>query len=125
MIILSVVVILGLGTYFILELGRPNKADPKSSITQSQDKIISHAGSSNGGSSSGGSSSKSSSRNSKSNPHSHPASKDSVTSNPSLGAKMGSGGDEPDPNDEEDNGEKRDKKLKKDLSTTGASTEDD
>ena len=121
-IILSIVTLLGLGTFYLLDL-KP-QADPKSSITQSHDKIISHADSSKKeGSSSGSSSSKSSNGNSKPNQPSLPAGKGVISSNPGLvGGKMGSGGDEPDPNDDDDDGDKRDKKLKKGLSTSGGST---
>lgn len=98
------VTILGLGTYYLLDL-RP-QAEPKSNITQSHDKIISHADSSKkDGSNSGSSSSKSSNGNSKPNPTSQPASKGVISSNPGLiGGKMGSGDGEPPNDDDDDNG---------------------
>jgi hypothetical protein len=120
MIFVSVLAILGFGTYYLLNLTK--ETDVKSSIGQSHDKIISHADSSKkDGSNSGSSSSKSSTSNSKPNTKSIPASKGVISSNPGLTGKTGSGGDSPDPNDE-DNGDKRDKQLKKASSTSGGST---
>jgi hypothetical protein len=103
-LILSVVTIVGLGTYYLIDL-KP-QSDPKSNITQSHDKIISHADSSKkDGSNSGSSSSKSSNGNSKPNQASLPADKNIISSNPSLiGGKMGSGDGEPPNDDDEDNG---------------------
>jgi hypothetical protein len=120
-ILITAVALVGLGTYYLLNIN--SEVDVKSSISQSHDKIISHADSSKkDGSNSGSSSSKSSNSNSKPNPKSPPASKGVISSNPGL---TGKSGDEPDPNDEEDDGDKRDRKLKRASSTSGGSTEED
>jgi hypothetical protein len=122
-ILVAVIAIVGFGTFYLLNSGK--EADIKGSISQSHDKIISHADSSKkDGSNTGSSSSKSSNSNSKPNSKSLPAAKGVISSNPGLTGKIGGSGDEPDPNDEDD-GDKRDRKLKKASSTSGGSTEED
>lgn len=119
-IIVALIAVVGFGTFYLLNTEK--EIDIKSSINQSHGKIIENADSSKkDGSNSGSSSSKTSSTNDKPNTKSLPASKNgAITSNPGL---MGKGGDEPDPNDE-DNGDKRDKKLRG-GSTSGGSTDED
>lgn len=120
LIIVVALAVIGCGSYYLFNMGK--EIDVKSSISQSHDKIISHADSSKkDGSNSGSASSKSSTSNNKPNAKSMPASKGVISSNPGLTGKSGSSGDEPDPNDEDD-GDKRDKKLKKGSSTSGGST---
>lgn len=121
-LIISLIALAGFTAYYVLNAQGSN--DAKNGITQAHDKIISHADSSKKeGSNSGSSSSKSSTSNNKQNSKTAPASKDMISSNPGLLGKN-NGGDEPDPN-EEDDGDKRDKKLKKTGSMTGSSTEED
>ena len=120
-IIVAVIAIVGFGTFYLLNTEK--EIDIKSTINQSHGKIIQNADSSKKeGSNSGSSSSKSSTTNDKPNTRSAPVGKDSIRPVPGF---TGKGGDEPDPNDDEDNGEKRDKKLKRPSSTSGGSTEED
>jgi hypothetical protein len=122
-LIISVISLACFAGYYVFNAH--NSADAKNAITQTHDKIITHADSSKKeGSNSGSSSSKSSASNNKQNAKTAPASKDMISSNPGLLGKN-NGGDEPDPNDDEDNGDKREKKLKKSGSMTGSSTEED
>lgn len=102
LIIVVALTVIGCGSYYLFNLGK--EIDVKSSISQSHDKIISHADSSKkDGSNSGSASSKSSTSNNKPNAKSMPASKGVISSNPGLiGGKSGSG-DKP-PNDD-DNGD--------------------
>ena len=116
-IMLAVVVIalVGIGAYVLIDF--TSEKDMRSSIKETHSKIITHADSS-----SGSESSKSSNSNDRPNVKSQPASKGPISSNPGLIGKGGSG-DYPD-EDDEDNGEKRGKKLREN-SGAGSTEEED
>jgi hypothetical protein len=120
MILLAVVAVVGLGTYYVLNLSSDSK-DMTNQIKESHDKMITYADSSKKeGSSSGSTSSKSSSNNNKPNPRSQPAGKDVIGSNGKM-TSSGSPGDDEDEN-KDDNSEKKKNSL---GSTTEPDSEED
>lgn len=112
MILLAVVTALGVGSYYFLSLN--TEKEITNQINLNEGKIITYADSSKKeGSNSGSSSSKSSNSNNKPTPRSHPANKDTISSNPGLTGSGAPGGD-----DEEEDGDE----SKKKQSTTDASS---
>lgn len=117
LIILSLIAIMGAGTYYLFNV--TSEQDIKSGINGSHEKIIQNADSSKKDSTnSQSSSSKSTTGTTKPHQKSLPATKGIISSNPALQNNKGDGPGE----DDEDNGEKRDKKLKKASSTEGGSS---
>lgn len=121
MIFFALIALLAVGAYVIVDFTK--EKDMKNSITEAHSKIItnSESGSSTGGTSQ--TSKSSSSSNDKPNAKSFPASKGVITSNPGLLGKSGAGDEDPN-DDEEDNGDKRSKKLR-DHSGSGSTGEED
>ena len=115
-IIVAVIAIVGFGTFYLLNTDK--EIDIKSSISQSHGKIIQNADSSKKeGSNSGSSSSKSSTTNDRPNTRSAPMGKDSIRPVPGF---TGKGGDEPDPNDDEDQWQRCRKEFRGQVSNRGA-----
>ena len=116
-IVLSVLALLGVGSYYLYSLSQGT--DAKNKIQEAHDKIITVADSpSQKGSNTGSSSSKSSSNNNKPNGRSQPAGKKVISSNLKLtgGSPPNGGGDDED----EDNNS-----GKKNSGSGGSSTEVD
>jgi hypothetical protein len=117
-IVLSVLALLGVGSYYLYSLSQGT--DAKNKIQEAHDKIITVADSSSQkGSNTGSSSSKTSSNNNKPNSgRSQPAGKGSISSNPNLSSNPPNGGG--DDEDDEDNNS-----GKKNSGSGGSSTEVD